>query len=82
MKRYYTVFLLSSFLLGCGSGEQGPEGVVEHLPIPQHPHMAPNGRSNMHDDAYMTDTYEREGPGPDAVAELTSFSSSLNTCAT
>src|SRR4051812_3192336 len=29
---------------------------------PRHPHMAPNGRSNIHDDAYMTDTYQ--GPGP------------------
>ena len=29
---------------------------------PRHPHMAPNGRSNLHDDAYQTDTYQ--GPGP------------------
>src|SRR4051812_23573332 len=29
---------------------------------PRHPHMAPNGRSNIHDDAHMTDTYQ--GPGP------------------
>src|SRR5215216_2780619 len=29
---------------------------------PRHPFMAPNGRSNIHDDAYMTDTYR--GPGP------------------
>lgn len=29
---------------------------------PRHPHMAANGRSNLHDDAYMTDTYQ--GPGP------------------
>ena len=29
---------------------------------PRHPFMAPNGRSNLHDDAYMTDTYQ--GPGP------------------
>ena len=30
--------------------------------IPQHPFMAPNGRSNVHDDAYMTDTYVGLGP--------------------
>ena len=30
--------------------------------IPQHPFMAPNGRSNVHDDAYMTDTYVGAGP--------------------
>ena len=29
---------------------------------PQHPFLAPNGRSNIHDDAYMTDAYV--GPGP------------------
>jgi hypothetical protein len=30
--------------------------------VPQHPFMAANGRNNLHDDAYMTDTYT--GPGP------------------
>jgi hypothetical protein len=29
---------------------------------PRHPHMAPNGRSNIHDDAYQTDTYQGVGP--------------------
>ena len=29
---------------------------------PQHPFMAPNGRSNIHNDAYMSGTYT--GPGP------------------
>jgi len=42
-----------------------PEGYsnqIAHLSIPQHPFMAPNGKNNMHDDAYMTDTYEAAGP--------------------
>src|SRR5437773_4113675 len=30
--------------------------------VPQHPFMAPNGRSNIHDDAYQTDTYVGLGP--------------------
>ena len=30
--------------------------------VPRHPFMAPNGRSNIHDDAYMTDTYTWRGP--------------------
>ena len=31
--------------------------------VPQHPFMAPNGRSNLHNDAYMTDVYRgQEGP--------------------
>jgi hypothetical protein len=29
---------------------------------PRHPFMAPNGRSNLHDDAFQTDAYR--GPGP------------------
>jgi hypothetical protein len=29
---------------------------------PRHPFMAPNGRSNIHNDAYMTDTYKVSGP--------------------
>ena len=29
---------------------------------PRNPHMAPNGRSNIHGDAYMTDTYQGAGP--------------------
>ncbi|HSQ31972.1 MAG TPA: hypothetical protein VLN49_19075 [Gemmatimonadaceae bacterium] len=30
--------------------------------IPQNPFMAPNGVSNIHDDSYMSDTYETGGP--------------------
>src|SRR2546425_1803767 len=30
--------------------------------VPQHPSMAPNGRSNIHDDPYQTDTYGGGGP--------------------
>ena len=29
---------------------------------PRHPFMAPNGRNNIHNDAYMTDTYQGCGP--------------------
>ena len=29
---------------------------------PRHPFMAPNGKSNLHNDAYQTDSYQ--GPGP------------------
>ena len=35
---------------------------VQAPSVPRHPFMAANGRSNIHDDAYMTDTYT--GPGP------------------
>lgn len=35
---------------------------VNHVPIPQHPYMAPNPGNNMHCDAYISDTYEASGP--------------------
>ena len=31
-------------------------------PVPRNPFMAPNGLSNLHDDAYQTDTYRWSGP--------------------
>lgn len=40
----------------------GYENPIDHLPVPRHPFLAPNGRSNMHNDAYMSDTYEVSGP--------------------
>jgi len=35
---------------------------ILHAAIPQHPFMAANPGSNMHCDAYMSDTYEARGP--------------------
>jgi hypothetical protein len=35
---------------------------VQAASPPQHPFMAPNGRSNIHNDAYMTDAYTWGGP--------------------
>jgi hypothetical protein len=40
---------------------------------PRHPFMAPNGRSNIHDDAYMTDTYGIPGPLGDGAEASTLF---------
>jgi len=42
-----------------------PEGYrnpLDCLAYPQHPFLAPNGSSNMHCDAYMSDSYEVGGP--------------------
>jgi hypothetical protein len=39
---------------------------------PEHPFMAPNGRNNIHDDPYMTDTYLISGPIGDG-AEVSSL---------
>jgi hypothetical protein len=38
-----------------------PHPIKAKLP-PRHPFMAPNGRSNLHDDAYQTDAYRQAGP--------------------
>jgi hypothetical protein len=40
---------------------------------PQNPHMAPNGRSNLHDDAYMTDSYPQAGPLGHAMRRTSTF---------
>jgi hypothetical protein len=41
---------------------------------PRHPFMAPNERSNLHDDAYQTDTYQGIGPlGHDISVTSTMF---------
>jgi hypothetical protein len=43
----------------------GHAAVARPMPgvaVPEHPYMARNGASNIHDDAYQTDVYD--GPGP------------------
>src|SRR3954447_14019841 len=40
---------------------------------PRHPHMAPNGRSNIHDDGYMTDTYQGAGPLGNGITRTSTF---------
>jgi hypothetical protein len=40
---------------------------------PRHPHMAPNGRSNLHNDAYMTDVYQGAGPLGNGITRTSTF---------
>lgn len=47
---------------------------------PQHPHMAPNGQSNIHNDGWMTDAYD--GPGPLASSPTTASSQLGGLCGT
>lgn len=35
---------------------------IRSFDVPRHPYMARNGDSNIHNDAYQTDAYERGGP--------------------
>jgi hypothetical protein len=46
---------------------------VQTAPVPRHPFMAANGRSNLHNDAYMSDTYRQPGP----LGEATETGSAL-----
>jgi hypothetical protein len=41
--------------------------------VPGHPFMAPNGRSNIHGDAYQTDTYTGAGPLGRHIAVRSTF---------
>ena len=40
---------------------------------PRHPHMAPNGRSNIHNDGYMTDVYQGAGPLGNGITRTSTF---------
>jgi hypothetical protein len=44
------------------SGQTATPRAVKAPRPPQHPFMATNGRSNVHNDAYQTDTYRYAGP--------------------
>jgi PQQ enzyme-like repeat protein len=51
------------------------------LAVPQHPGLAPNGRSSMHDDGWATDSYAGPGPlGRDPEVDSSWFG--LEECAT
>src|SRR6476660_4826767 len=40
---------------------------------PRHPFMAPNERSNIHNDAYMTDTDQGAGPLGNGISRSSTF---------
>jgi hypothetical protein len=48
---------------------------------PRHPFMAPNERSNLHDDAYQTDAYRTLGPLGRDVLKQDTFQPNLGECA-
>ncbi|MBV8093695.1 MAG: hypothetical protein JO110_10750, partial [Acetobacteraceae bacterium] len=43
-------------------GQPATPKPITALPVPEDPYMAPNGRSNIHVDAYQSDTYATAGP--------------------
>lgn len=54
---------------------------LEHPEIPRNPHLAPNGASGMHNDAYSSDAYAVSGPLGDRL-RVTSASYGVRECAT
>lgn len=54
-------------------GEEAVPDPVYAPEVPQHPKMAANGQSNLHDDGYMSDTYTSAGPLGRAMRTRTSF---------
>jgi hypothetical protein len=95
MPRALTVLLLLALTLPAGAGATpipqtrsfeaflGAPATPQPLRAPdppRHPFMAPNGRSNLHDDGYQTDTYQGYGPlGRGGLAQ--SSASYLSDCA-
>jgi hypothetical protein len=60
-------------------GQAATPNPVSAPKIPRHPFMAPNGRSNLHNDAYQSDTYRQAGPlGPQMTKASTEL---LHECA-
>jgi hypothetical protein len=55
------------------SGSPATANPVTATQPPRHPFMAPNGQSNLHDDAYQTDTYAWLGPLGRDMVKLDTF---------
>ncbi len=71
-----TDFLVPSF-----EGAPATARPIPHRRLPQHPFLAGNGRSSMHNDAYSSDAYEVSGPLGTNL-EVTSASYGIRECAT
>ena len=56
-----------------GPATANPLSLAEAPRPPRHPFMAPNDRSNIHDDAYQTDTADLPGPLGRAMSRVSTF---------
>ena len=62
---------------------EGYQNSLDYLSYPQHPFLAPNGKSNMHCDAYMSDSYEVSGPlGLETQVTQTKYGTDWSLCVT
>ena len=62
------IFLCMVLSAGCNKTEEDIEKRLLSWEAPQHPYLSANGNSNVHNDAYMTDTYQRKGPDRDGLS--------------
>jgi hypothetical protein len=54
---------IAALVICCAPAPAGAAAPITGIPrIPQNPHMAPNGSSEIHNDAWQTDTYTWAGP--------------------
>ncbi len=59
--------------------QKGYTNPLSYRTVPQHPHLRPNGQSNLHNDAQMTDTYVVSGPtGLNHVVDTSKAGDSVN----
>ena len=73
--------LPTDFLVPSFDGAPVKARPIPHRRLPQHPFLAGNGRSSMHNDAYSSDAYEVSGPLGRNL-EVTSASYGIRECAT
>jgi len=71
----FLVLLCVLAFWGCKKSDDDANNRLLTWEAPQHPYLAANGTSNVHNDAYMTDVYKVKGPGRD---NLTLTSLALN----
>ncbi len=58
-------------------GHEAVPNPVGSLTVPQHPFMAANERSNLHNDGYQTDAYARSGPLGKGISTTSGFYSGV-----
>lgn len=58
----FSLVSLALVIAGCKKSDNPINNGKMDWNAPSHPYMAPNGKSNIHNDAYMTDVYIIKGP--------------------
>jgi hypothetical protein len=67
------LIIIMMLMASCIGYEDKTREKLLNWEAPQHPYLSANGKSNLHNDAYMTDSYSTRGPEGDHL-KLTFFS--------